>query len=92
MDDLVAFVENWTGRPFLNKTGLKGLYRIETKGWVPVQPGPPPAAGAKSEDGTDFADVPTLFQVMEGLGLKIEAQKDKVDVYIIEQIERPTEN
>jgi uncharacterized protein (TIGR03435 family) len=29
---------------------------------------------------------------MEGLGLKMESQKDKVDVYIIDHIERSTEN
>ena len=33
MSDLVAFVENWTDRPLLDKTGIQGLYRFETKGW-----------------------------------------------------------
>ena len=92
MGDLVNFVENWTGRPLIDKTGIKGLYKFETKGWLPLQPGPPPADGEKSEDGTNMPDVPTLFQVFDGLGLKMEAQKGKVDVYVIDHIERPSEN
>jgi uncharacterized protein (TIGR03435 family) len=92
MGDLVSFVENWTGRPLIDKTGIKGLYRFDTKGWLPVQPGPPPAAGAKAEDGTDMADVPTLFQVFDGLGLKMVSQKEKVEIYVIDHVERPSEN
>jgi uncharacterized protein (TIGR03435 family) len=92
MGDLVSFVENWTGRPLIDKTGIKGLYRFDTKGWLPVQPGPPPAAGAKAEDGTDMTDVPTLFQVFDGLGLKMVSQKEKVERYVIDHVERPSEN
>jgi len=88
----VSFVENWTGRPLIDKTGIKGLYQFDTKGWLPVQPGPPPAAGAKAEDGTDMADVPTLFQVFDGLGLKMVSQKEKVEIYVIDHVERPSEN
>ncbi|HVY92782.1 MAG TPA: TIGR03435 family protein, partial [Bryobacteraceae bacterium] len=50
--DLVSNVENSTGRPLLDKTGIKGLYRIETKPWMPpgfTQAIPP---GAKAEDGS----------------------------------------
>src|SRR5262249_26768132 len=38
MADLAAYVENWTDRPLLDKTGIKGLYRFETKGWLPMDP------------------------------------------------------
>ena len=31
MSDLARFVENWTDRPLVDKAGLKGLFRIETK-------------------------------------------------------------
>ena len=30
MTDLVNYVENWTDRPLLDKTGIGGLYKIET--------------------------------------------------------------
>jgi len=92
MSDLVAFVESWTDRPLLDKTGIKGLYRFETKGWLPMQAMQPPAPGAKAEDGSDMADVPTVFQMFENLGLRMEAQKGIVDVYVIDHIEKPSEN
>ncbi len=92
MDDVVSFVENWTDRPLLNKTGLQGLFRIETKGWLPMQVGPPPAAGAKAEDGSDMSDVLSVFQMFEKLGLKMEPQKDRAEIFIIDRVEKPKEN
>jgi uncharacterized protein (TIGR03435 family) len=91
MSDLVRYVGNWTDRPLIDQTGIKGLYRIETKGWLPLEPGPPPAPGAKSEDGTALADLPTLFELFEGLGLKMEANRGKAVVYVIDHIERPSD-
>jgi len=40
----------------------------------------------------DIADLPTIFEVFEQLGLKMESTKDKVDVYVIDHIEKPTAN
>jgi uncharacterized protein (TIGR03435 family) len=92
MSDLASYMENWTDRPLLDKTGITGLFHIETKGWLPMEATQPPAPGAKAEDGTDLADLPTIFQVFDQLGLKMEPRKDKADVYIVDHIERPTEN
>lgn len=92
MTDLARYVENWTDRPLVDRSGVKGLFHIETKGWQTMQPGPPPAPGARSEDGTNVADVPTLFNVFAQLGLKMESRKAPVDLYVIDHVERPTEN
>jgi len=92
MSDLASFVENWTDRPLVDKTGIKGLYHMETTGWLPMQPGPPPAPGAKAEDGTKVEDLPTIFTVFKRLGLKMESQKGRVDVYVIDHVEKPSEN
>jgi uncharacterized protein (TIGR03435 family) len=94
LTDVINYLENWTAdRPLIDKTGVKGLYRFDTKGWSPVQvASTAPAPGTKTEDGTDAADIPTLFQVFEQLGLKIESQKAKVDVYVIDHLEKPTGN
>ncbi|HXE65236.1 MAG TPA: DUF3738 domain-containing protein [Bryobacteraceae bacterium] len=35
MSDLVSHVEDFTGRPLIDRTGIKGLYPIETKAWLP---------------------------------------------------------
>jgi uncharacterized protein (TIGR03435 family) len=92
ISDLALVVENWAQRPVVDKTGIKGLFHIETKPWQPITLGPAPATGAKAEDGSDAADLPTLFTVFEELGLKLEPQKDRVDVFRIERVEKPSEN
>jgi bla regulator protein BlaR1 len=91
MSDVVTFVENWTDRPLVDKTGIKGLYRIDTSGWLPMEFGLSPPPGAK-QDGVDVGDLPTIFELFEKLGLKMESTKDKVDVYVVDHIEKPTEN
>jgi uncharacterized protein (TIGR03435 family) len=85
ISDLAAYVENWTDRPLLDKTGIKGLYRFETKGWQPMDPSVDAGSSA-------LADRPTVFQIFEELGLRMEAQKGVVEVYIIDHIEKPSEN
>jgi uncharacterized protein (TIGR03435 family) len=92
MADLANYVENWAERPVIDKTGLKGLYRIDTKPWLSMRPGPAPPSGAKGEDGSDLADLPTLFDVFTRLGLKLDAQKARVEVVEITGIERATGN
>jgi len=85
LSDLAAFVGNWTDRPLLDKTNIQGLYRFETRGWLPMDP----SVGAGS---SELADRPTVFQIFEELGLRMEAQKGVVEVYVIDHIEKPSEN
>jgi len=91
MSDVAGYVEVWTDRPLLDKTGLGGLYRIETEPWLPINLGSPPAPGAK-QDGIDMADLPTIYTIFERLGLKLEPQKSEVVVYVIDHIEKPSAN
>ena len=69
-----------------------------TRGWgcIPFSNPPIPAnaaaPGAKGENGAYLADLPTIFEVLERLGLKMEPEKANVDVYVIDHIERPSEN
>jgi uncharacterized protein (TIGR03435 family) len=51
----------------------------------------PPAPGAK-QDGVNMADLPTIFEVFTRLGLRMDSQKDRLDVYVIDHIEKPSEN
>jgi bla regulator protein blaR1 len=100
MKDLAGFIENWTDLPVLDKTGLDGLYAMETEGWLPMRLPPPPPPGAAvnpnprpSGDG-DMTDParPTLFMVLQKLGLELKQQKGPVDIYIVEHIEPPAAN
>lgn len=86
----------------VDKTGLAGSYDY-TLSWMPDMsmgsgpmmmkiPGGPPAEGGGQE--TAPADSgPSLFTaVQEQLGLKLVAQKEPVDVIVIDHIEQPSEN
>jgi bla regulator protein BlaR1 len=92
MADLVRKVEAWTDHPLLDKTGLKGLYKIETGPWLPMEFGVSPPPPGTKQDGVDVADLPTLFTIFDQLGLKMESQKETTDVYIIDHVDKPTGN
>jgi bla regulator protein blaR1 len=83
MSDLATFVGNWTDRPLLDKTGIQGLYRFETEGYLPMSP----TGDAGSSD-----DRPTVFEMFATLGLRMEPQKGVVELYVVDRIERPSEN
>jgi len=85
VEDLISFVENWSDRPIIDRTELRGLYNMNTDGWVPMR-----ERGGGNE-GMDDPVRPTIFTVFEKqLGLKLEPAKAVVDVFEIEHVERPT--
>jgi uncharacterized protein (TIGR03435 family) len=92
ISDLALFVSNWTDRPLIDKTGLTGMYQFETRGWANITPGPAPAPGALAEDGQDAASLPTVFTLFADMGLKLDAQHAPMEMFVIESVERPTEN
>jgi uncharacterized protein (TIGR03435 family) len=85
MDDLARYIESWADRPVVNRTVLNGLFAVETEGWRPMRlPPPPPGAPAAG-----FDDLPTIFTVLQKLGLELKQQEATVAVYTVEHIERP---
>jgi bla regulator protein BlaR1 len=81
-------------RPVIDKTGITDLFAIHLE-FLPddftspraaaVAPGAPVAVGGP--------DAPGIFQaIQEQLGLKLVPAKGPVDVLVIDQIERPSEN
>jgi uncharacterized protein (TIGR03435 family) len=94
VSDIVTFVENWSDRPMVDQTGLEGLFEVESDGWAPMRPRPlAPGAEPTTED-IAMADPtrPTLFMIFERLGLKMEPQRAPVDVFVIDHVEKPSEN
>lgn len=88
MSDLALFVANWTDRPLLDKTGLTGLYNIQTPGWTPLRA----REDGREAEGASDPDRPSLFAIFESLGLKLEVQKAPVEMFIIQHAEKPSEN
>ena len=90
MDDLVHYIENWTDLPVVNRTALKGLFTVNTEGWVPMKLPPPPPNAAPA--GNPFANLPTIFTVLGKLGLELRRQEETLPVYTVQRLQRPAVN
>ncbi|HEX3878250.1 MAG TPA: M56 family metallopeptidase [Bryobacteraceae bacterium] len=75
------------GRPVKDETGLDGRYDFKLE-WTPDSPEEPsPEAPITAEAG------PSIFTaITEQLGLRLESKKGPVPVYVIEKIDKPSEN
>lgn len=74
---LTETLSNVLGRPVTNETGLDGPYDYKLE-WTP--------------EGSD-AGGPSIFTALtEQLGLRLESKKGPVQVFVIEKIEKPSEN
>ncbi len=73
------------GRLVNDRTGLEGFYALTLNFSAPrLGPSPEPAA---------IDDAPEIFTALqEQLGLKLQPEKSMVPVFVIDQIERPSEN
>jgi uncharacterized protein (TIGR03435 family) len=88
MDDLAHYIGNWTDLPVVNRTGLQGLFTVNTGGWLPMRLPPPPPN--TTPDVNRFAGLPTIFTVLGTLGLELNRQEDSLPVYTVERIQRPS--
>jgi len=87
MDDLARYLSNWTDLPVVDRTSLKGLFTVHTGGWMPMRlPPPPPDA---PPGANHFAGLPTVFKVLNELGLELSRQEDTLPVYTVQHIARP---
>jgi uncharacterized protein (TIGR03435 family) len=92
--DIVLFVQNWTDRPMIDKTGLTDLYTINTEGWTPMRQAPPRPDGPPQggDAGLNDPDRQTLPGIFKELGLRMESQRAAVDMFFVEHIEPPVAN
>ena len=86
MNRLVLSLAGLAGRPVNDRTGLKGDYSFTLKFSTRRTPGP--SLEAPLPD-----DAPEFFTALqEQLGLKLQPEKTMVPVFVIDRLERPTEN
>jgi uncharacterized protein (TIGR03435 family) len=92
LDEFVKMLRGVLDRPVINKTGINGRFDIRLKfsregtrlAGMPLN-GPPPAS--------DPTGPPLIFTALQDeLGLKLEPGKGPVDRFVIDHIERPSEN
>lgn len=87
ISSLVTNLADVVGRPVVDKTDLTAKYDYVLE-WTPDMPATGPDA-PQAVDGPG----PTIFTALqEQLGLKLESSKGPVDTYVIDKVDRPSEN
>jgi uncharacterized protein (TIGR03435 family) len=85
---VIQLLEYFLRRPILDRTGLTGEFNFFFN-FKPIEvPGAPPL---RVEPGGAFA-TESIFEVLKKVGLDLKLSKEKVDVWVIDRVERPTEN
>jgi uncharacterized protein (TIGR03435 family) len=89
IDRLPPFLEQELGRPVVDQTGLKGLFNFTLEWDQSLE-----SAGANPSDhrSDSAAGLSLVTALREQLGLRLESKKGPVQVYVVEKIERPSEN
>lgn len=93
--DMVFELNSFTDRPLLDRTGLTGLYDIDTNGWTPMRGIPRPVnALSTNSEAEALADPnrPTLSMILSELGLKMEPSQAMVESFTVEHVDRPAPN
>jgi len=86
MDSLVPSLSGLAGRLVNNRTGLQGFYALKLNFSAPRD-------GGAGREAALPADAPEFFTALqEQLGLKLQPEKTMVPVFVVDHIERPTEN
>lgn len=85
LDSFAASISGLTGRQVVNRTGLQGLYALTLKYAVSRLPGTTDAA--VDDNNPDF-----FTALQEQLGLKLQPDKMRLPIFVVDHIERPTEN
>jgi bla regulator protein blaR1 len=91
MDSLVLSLSGLAGRQVNNRTGLQGWYALTLRFASTRTAGAPPDSVANVTGAND--DVPDFFTaIQEQLGLKLQSERSKLPILVVDHIERPTEN
>jgi uncharacterized protein (TIGR03435 family) len=77
MPQLAARMSSWLSRPVLDQTGLKGSYDFRYE-YSSADPEDDPAT--------------SIIASIQGIGLRLKADKGPVEVIVIDHVERPSEN
>lgn len=80
------------GRQVVDQTGLKGDFDVDVV-WTPDSPQAFPPRPPGENPAPDDSTAPSFFTAFqERLGLKFESKKGPVEVIVVENAEKPSEN
>jgi uncharacterized protein (TIGR03435 family) len=91
---IINAIQQRVDRPIIDKTVLSGLFDVNLE-WSPGAEAPPQGFGPLPPDVTPPApgDGPTIFSALQDqLGLRLEGAKGPVEVLIIDDVQKPSEN
>jgi uncharacterized protein (TIGR03435 family) len=90
MANFAIFLQRFAlDRPVVDKTGITGHFDLVLR-WTPDTP---PVSGNPYDPPKDASAPPDLFTaIKEQLGLKLQRAKASTDVFLIDRVERPSEN
>jgi len=98
MSDFAEMLAIWAGRKVIDKTGIEGLFDIRMPQMisesarlaVEARGGGPGLEGRGG--GGPALQIPTVSEAVQQFGLKLESTRGPVEVLVVDNIERPSEN
>jgi len=87
LSSLAEGLSNFVGRPIIDRTGISGRFDIDVPPW---------STGAPPRQDTDEPQPdpggPSIFAVLQQMGLRLEPARAPIDYYVVDHVERPSPN
>jgi uncharacterized protein (TIGR03435 family) len=87
LSDLAAALSVFLDRTVVDRTGVSGRFDIDVPPW---STGAPPRLD--SDEPQPDPDGPSIFAVLQQFGLRLEPARGPIDYYVVDHVERPSEN
>jgi uncharacterized protein (TIGR03435 family) len=94
LESVVGLMSRFTARPVVDRTGIEGQYQFKFS-FAPETNVALPTGGAPGVDGpaTSFEPAPSVVDAVKQYGLRIEARKEPIEMFVVTHIEKaPTDN
>jgi bla regulator protein BlaR1 len=93
MERFATFLSNNSGRPVIDKTGIKGMFDFQFEMTRDNAPGDDTAAPAATTAFIPLSDyAPSVLRAVAAFGLKLEPAKGPVEFLVVDHVEKPSEN
>jgi uncharacterized protein (TIGR03435 family) len=88
LSSLASSLSGLFGAPVVDKTGLAGRYNFTLK----YAPRTALSAAGRAGPG-GFQDLPSIFEALpDQLGLRLQQEKESVEIIVMDSVRRPSEN